>query len=81
MNLGSYLDFIGNKAPLPAASLPTAGDALRYLSYCGSPTLTGTPLLHHVAHSLLDTYCCSDSHKTLVKLVNVPYYYYLITVL
>ena len=65
---GHYLTFIGGRAPLPdPASLPTTGDVLRYLSYSATPTLTGTPLLHHVAQTLLDTYCCSDSHKTLVK--------------
>ena len=66
---GHYLSFIGGKAPLPAAALPTDGDVLRFLSFCATPTLTGTPLLHHVAQAILDTYCCSDSHKTLVKLV------------
>ena len=70
MSLEPYLSFIGGKAPLPdPAILPTYGDALRYLSYCASPTHAGTPLLHQVAQTLLDTYCCSDSHKTLVRLV------------
>ncbi|XP_063688607.1 uncharacterized protein LOC134821764 isoform X3 [Bolinopsis microptera] len=67
MPLGHYLTFIGGKAPLPdPAALPTSGDVLRYLSFCATSTLTGTPLLHQVAQTLLDTYCCSDSHKSLV---------------
>ncbi|XP_063678545.1 uncharacterized protein LOC134814376 [Bolinopsis microptera] len=67
MPLGHYLTFIGGKAPLPdPAALPTSGDVLRYLSFCATSLLTGTPLLHQVAQTLLDTYCCSDSHKSLV---------------
>ncbi|KAL5272301.1 hypothetical protein ACHWQZ_G000503 [Mnemiopsis leidyi] len=68
MTLGVYLSFIGGKASLPdPAVLPTTGDVLRYLSYCASPTLSGTSLLHHVAQTLIDTYCCSDKQKALVK--------------
>ena len=77
MTLGVYLSFIGGKASLPdPAVLPTTGDVLRYLSYCASPTLSGTSLLHHVAQTLIDTYCCSDKQKALVKLVICWLYYF-----
>ena len=70
MTLGPYLSFIGGKAPLPYPStLPTHGDVLRFMSFCATPTFTGTQLRHHVAQTLLDTHSnCIDSHKTLVRL-------------